>query len=245
MNRLSDIIEMGGNLYEEAWNNGRREALKEVNGGKYEMIEEANRNLGAQIDNYEKIRYAQDEEIRRLKAELAKAEDEKAVLQAKVDSYDGVSREQSTEVVRLKEQVRRYEEQLNMLHELRQKLEDENQKTAEKLEKAQQENACLNAECDMLDKTAGDLRKKLEWADAKIKEQNEALAIYRVPTPRNCPFCGGPAEVHQLHKDEWYVACGNSDCPVNPETSCFDTETDAIEAWNNSYNAPKVTCDWR
>lgn len=210
MNRLSDIIEMGGNLYEEAWNNGRREALKEVNDGKYAMIEEANRSLGAQIDAYEKNRYEASKEIDRLKA-----------------------------------QVQRYEEQLNMLHEMMQKLEAEHQETTEKLEKAQQENACLNAECDMLDKTAGDLRKRLEDAEAKVKEQAEALAIYRVPTPRNCPFCGGPAEVHQLHKDEWYVACGNSDCPVNPETSCFDTETDAIEAWNNSYNAPKVTCDWR
>ena len=154
MNRLSDIIEMGGNLYEEAWNNGRREALKEVQGGKYEKLEETNRALRGQIDSYEKIRLTQDEEIHQMK-------------------------------------------------------------------------------------------KKLEDAEAKVKELNEALAIYRVPTPRACPFCGGPAEVHQLRKGEWYVACGNGDCPVNPETNCFDTETDAIEAWNNSYNAPKVTCDWR
>lgn len=223
MNRLSDIIEMGGNLYEEAWNNGRREALKEVNCGKYEMIEEANRNLGAQIDNYEKIRFAQDEEIRRLKVELAKAEDEKAVLQAKVDSYDGVSREQATEAVRLKEQVRRYEEQLNMLHEMRQKMEAETSDLREQL-----------------DKLAAEIDRK----DEMIEKQSRALAIYRVPTPRDCPFCGGPAEVHQLRKGEWYVACGNGDCPVNPETNCFDTEVDAIEAWNNSYNV-KVTCDWR
>lgn len=154
MNRLSDIIEMGGNLYEEAWNNGRREALKEVQGGKYEKLEETNRNLRAQIDSYEKIRLKQNEEIHQMK-------------------------------------------------------------------------------------------KKLEDAEAKVKKLNEALAIYRVPTPRNCPFCGGPAEVHQLHKDEWYVACGNSDCPVNPETNTFDTEVDAIEAWNHSYDVPKVTCDWR
>lgn len=174
MNRLSDIIEMGGNLYEEAWNNGRREALREINCGKFEMLEEANRGLGEQIGSYEKIRLTQDEEIHRL-----------------------------TEKVR--------------------QLDEEN---------------------SLLDKTVKDLREKLEWADAKIKEQNEALAIYRVPTPRACPFCGGLAEVHQLHRDEWYVACGNGDCPVNPETNTFDTEADAIEAWNNSYNV-KVTCDWR
>lgn len=210
MNRLSDIIEMGGNLYEEAWNNGRREALNEVHGGKYGKLEEINANLRAQIDSYERLRVGATKENDRLMA-----------------------------------QVKRYEEQLNMLHEMMQKLETEHQETTEKLEKAQQENACLSAECDLLDKTAGDLRKKLEDAEEKIKEQAEALAIYRVPTPRACPFCGGPAEVHQLRKDEWYVACGNGDCPVNPETNTFDTETDAIEAWNHSYDVPKVTCDWR
>ena len=187
MNRLSDIIEMGGNLYEEAWNNGRREALKEVNGGKYEKLEETNASLRAQLDNYEKIRLTQDEEIHRLKDDLERAGNEIVTLRGQIEGYERTS------------------------------LFNENV----------------------------DLRKKLEDAEAKIKEQAEALAIYRVPTPRACPFCGGPAEVHQLHKDEWYVACGNDSCPVNPETSCFDTETDAIEAWNNSYEAPKVTCDWR
>lgn len=47
-----------------------------------------------------------------------------------------------------------------------------------------------------------------------------------------CPFCGGLAEAIQIRKGVWYVACGNSDCPVNPDTNIFDTETDAIEAWN-------------
>ena len=100
-------------------------------------------------------------------------------------------------------------------------------------------------EKQMLAQQLNVLAEEIDRKDEMIEKQSMALAIYRVPTPRNCPFCGGPAEVHQLHKDEWYVACGNNDCPVNPETSCFDTETDAIEAWNNSYNAPKVTCDWR
>lgn len=89
------------------------------------------------------------------------------------------------------------------------------------------------------------LAEEIDRKDEMIEKQSRALAIYRVPTPRNCPFCGGPAEVHQLRQGEWYVTCPNEDCPVNPETSCFDTETDAIEAWNHSYEAPKVTCDWR
>lgn len=107
----------------------------------------------------------------------------------------------------------------------------------EKRALAQQLNV-LAGENDFLENRVSELR-------AKIDEQNEALAIYRVPAPRACPFCGGPAEVHQLRKDEWYVVCGNGDCPVNPETNTFDTEADAIEAWNHSYDVPKVTCDWR
>ena len=120
------------------------------------------------------------------------------------------------------------------------------------LEKAEDENETLRAKVAGYDgvsreqaKKVNQLTERVRQLETIIKEQADALAIYRVPTPRDCPFCGGPAEVHQLHKDEWYVACGNGDCPVNPETNTFDTEADAIEAWNNSYNAPKVTCDWR
>lgn len=175
MNTLKDVIGMGGGLFEEAYNIGRREALRETGAEDLQAtvtaLEAANKVLG------EKLEKAQA----RIE-ELEKTWDENETLRAKVASYDGVSREQAKEVNRLK---------------------------------------------------------------GKVKELNDALAIYRVPTPRACPFCGGPAEVHQLHKDEWYVVCGNSDCPVNPETNTFDTEAEAIEAWNNSYNAPQVTCDWR
>lgn len=120
------------------------------------------------------------------------------------------------------------------------------------IEKAEDENETLRAKVAGYDgvsreqaKKVNQLTERVRQLETIIKEQADALAIYRVPTPRACPFCGGPAEVHQLHKDEWYVVCGNSDCPVNPETNTFDTEAEAIEAWNNSYNAPQVTCDWR
>lgn len=250
MNTAEDIKRMLGELVDEAIRIGGAEgentlgtepALKE----QVQRLTDDKRKLTQNLDHVIEENNDLGLTIGRLKATLEKTWDENETLQAKVDSYDGVSREQAKEVDRLKAQVHRYEEQLNMLHEMMQKLEAEHKETTEKLEKAQQENACLNAECDLLDKTAGDLRKKLEDAEAKIEKLNEALAIYRVPTPRACPFCGGPAEVHQLHKDEWYVVCPNEDCPVNPETNTFDSEAEAIEAWNNSYNAPKVTCDWR
>ena len=149
------------------------------------------------------------------------AEDIKRMLGELVDEAIRIGRAEGEKTLgtdaALKEQVKRLVDEKQML--------------------AQQLNV-LAGENDFLENRVSELR-------AKVDIQAEALAIYRVPTPRACPFCGGLAEVHQLRKGEWYVACGNGDCPVNPETNCFDTEVDAIEAWNNSYNAPKVTCDWR
>lgn len=236
MNTAEDIKRMLGELVDEAIRIGRAEGEKTL-GTEQALKEQVKRLTDDKRKIAQNLDHAIEENndleltIRRMRATLEKAENENANKQARLDSYQKVWVSQGKEINQLTEQVHQ--------------LETEHKETTEKLEKAQQENACLSAECDLLDKTAGDLRKKLEDAEAKVKEQAEVLAIYRVPTPRNCPFCGGPAEVHQLHKDEWYVACGNSDCPVNPETNTFDTETDAIEAWNNSYNAPKVTCDWR
>lgn len=173
MNELRDLIEVTGNLVEEAWNNGRREALKEVNGGKYEKLEETNRNLGAQIDNYERNRYEASKEIDRLTAKV---------------------------------------------------------KT-------------LDEENDRLFNENSDLRGKLEDAEAKIKEQNEALAAYREPTPAACPFCGGRPDVFATSKERWVVACHSDTCAVNPETDSFDTIEEAVSAWNHRVGG--LTCDWR
>lgn len=245
MNRLSDIIEMGGNLYEEAWNNGRREALKEVQGGKYEKLEETNRSLRAQIDSYERNRTEASKEIDRLTAQVHELTEDKRELAKSLDRVNEENNNLELAIGQLEAELEREKDDKAVLQAKVDSYDGVSREQAKKVKELEEQVHQLDAENDLLDMTVEDLRKKLEWADAKVKEQNEALAIYRVPTPRDCPFCGGPAEVHQLHKDEWYVACGNSDCPVNPETSCFDTEADAIEAWNNSYNAPKVTCDWR
>ena len=48
--------------------------------------------------------------------------------------------------------------------------------------------------------------------------------------------------LHPEEDDEDYHTVS---CPVNPETNTFDGEVEAIEAWNHSYDVPKVTCDWR
>lgn len=198
------------------------------------------------------------------------AEDIKRMLGELVDEAIRIGRAEGEKTLgtdaQLKEQVKRLVDEkqmlaqkLNVLAGENDFLEDENEALRAKVDsydgvsreqateavRLKEQVEKLEDENDLLNKSVEYLREKLEDAEAKIKEQAEALAIYRVPTPRNCPFCGGPAEVHQLRKGEWYVACGNGDCPVNPETNTFDTEAEAIEAWNNSYSTPKVTCDWR
>ena len=56
---------------------------------------------------------------------------------------------------------------------------------------------------------------------------------------KSCPFCGGEgiigSEVSWFNpagKDEYYVACFNEYCDVQPRTIYMDTEKEAIEAWN-------------
>lgn len=187
---------------------------------------------------------------------MNKAEDIKRMLGELVDEAIRIGRAEGEKTLgtepALKEQVKRLtDDKRNLTQNLDHVIEENNDlgltigRLKATLEKTWDENETLRAKVASYDGVSREQEKEVNRLKGKVKELNEALAIYRVPTPRDCPFCGGPAEVHQLHKDEWYVACGNSDCPVNPETSCFDTETDAIEAWNNSYNAPKVTCDWR
>ena len=170
------------------------------------------------------------------------AEDIKRMLGELVDEAIRIGRAEGEKTLgteaKLKEQVKRLTDDKRKLVQSLDHVIEENNDLREQLDK-------LAAENDELEEANREFAFDIVELDMKIREQAGALAIYRVPVPRDCPFCGGPAEVHQLHKDEWYVVCGNSDCPVNPETNTFDTEADAIEAWNNSYNAPKVTCDWR
>lgn len=206
---------------------GSETALKE----QVRKLVEDKRKLAQSLDHVIEENNDLELTIGRLKAALENAQDENETLLAKVVSYERTSTEASKEIDRLTAKLKVRDEENDRLF-------TDNNDLRKKLDK-------LAAENDELEEANRKFAFDIVELDMKIKKQADALAIYRVPVPRDCPFCGGPAEVHQLRKDEWYVACGNSDCPVNPETSCFDTETDAIEAWNNSYNAPKVTCDWR
>ena len=52
---------------------------------------------------------------------------------------------------------------------------------------------------------------------------------------RECPFCGGEAEVIDWRWGGigyWRVECTAVDCPTNPRTARHRSEAKAIEAWN-------------
>lgn len=45
----------------------------------------------------------------------------------------------------------------------------------------------------------------------------------------SCPFCGSKA---MLNSDFHQVSCSNALCGVFPQTWSYDTDEEAIEAWN-------------
>lgn len=53
---------------------------------------------------------------------------------------------------------------------------------------------------------------------------------------RSCPFCGAAAITDHVEMGAfsyWRSGCVNVDCPVRPETDGFETEAEAVEAWNH------------
>lgn len=60
-----------------------------------------------------------------------------------------------------------------------------------------------------------------------------------------CPFCGGTptmrdVDIKALGGTGYCVECMNEDCMVNVCTRRFDTEDEAIEAWNQRAGGIKV-----
>ena len=50
-----------------------------------------------------------------------------------------------------------------------------------------------------------------------------------------CPFCGVKPNitcVDGLPHNQYYIACENDECPVCSETCWYDSETEAVKAWN-------------
>ena len=64
---------------------------------------------------------------------------------------------------------------------------------------------------------------------------------------RECPFCGGIAHVHPIYilnryNRRWNVRCDNAKCIAGVVVRHFDTEQEAINAWNTRYE-PTCTLD--
>lgn len=49
-----------------------------------------------------------------------------------------------------------------------------------------------------------------------------------------CPFCGGKATLHEIADGQFYIDCAMQlgFCSVMPSTWTYNTEEEAVEAWN-------------
>ena len=56
----------------------------------------------------------------------------------------------------------------------------------------------------------------------------------KIDKPKPCPFCGSKAEIeHKRALLTWIVQCSNTSCPASYMLGMdYDTEKEAIEAWN-------------
>lgn len=54
--------------------------------------------------------------------------------------------------------------------------------------------------------------------------------------PLPCPFCGEPVEIETWHYQtapcQRFIRCCNLGCEVSSETNTFDTDAEAVAAWN-------------
>lgn len=60
---------------------------------------------------------------------------------------------------------------------------------------------------------------------------------------RPCPFCGGEANIYQMHFCGTTYTCECSDCGI--ETKPMDTEAEAIEAWNRRAEPERKSMVWK
>lgn len=55
-----------------------------------------------------------------------------------------------------------------------------------------------------------------------------------------CPFCGAAANIRFDFKHDYVVFCTNEFCMLNELEYGFDSEEEAIEAWNRRTNDGEV-----
>ena len=77
-----------------------------------------------------------------------------------------------------------------------------------------------------------------EKTDSEISELTEKLwgkILEKTMIPLSCPFCGKDPEIDNYKLRGvlfWNVGCMNEDCLAAVETVDFESEEDAIKAWN-------------
>lgn len=55
-----------------------------------------------------------------------------------------------------------------------------------------------------------------------------------------CPFCGAECDIIYNYDKKFVPYCINFDCLLNENEVGFDTEEEAIEAWNRRVNDGKI-----
>ena len=58
---------------------------------------------------------------------------------------------------------------------------------------------------------------------------------------KRCPFCGGEAKLTKIEFFNLFIAeCRNGNCEVMPTTCSYNTEIEAIAAWNTRWDSAKM-----
>lgn len=195
------------------------------------------RMLGELVDEAIRIGRAEGEKTlgtdAQLKEQVKRLTDDKRKLTQSLDHVNEENNDLELTIGQMKDALNRTGIEIGTLRGQLDGYDAVNAAQAKKIRELEEQVHQLDAENGLLDKTVENLRKKLEDAEAKIKE----------PTPAACPFCGGRPDVVAINKERWVVACHCDTCAVNPETDTFDTIEEAVSAWN--HRAGDLTCDWR
>lgn len=168
-----------------------------------------------------------------LKEQVRKLVEDKRKLAQSLDHVNEENNDLELTIGKLKVELEWTESEIVRLRDLIDDYERTSTEASKEIDMLKAKTKKLDAENDRLFNENGDLWKKLEDAEAKIKE----------PTPAACPFCGGRPDVFATSKERWVVACHSDTCAVNPETDSFDTIEEAVSAWNHRVGG--LTCDWR
>lgn len=159
------------------------------------------RMLGELVDEAIRIGRAEGEKTlgtdAQLKEQVKRLTDDKRKLTQSLDHVNEENNDLELTIGQMKDALNRTGIEIGTLRGQLDGYDAVNAAQAKKIRELEEQVHQLDAENGLLDKTVENLRKKLEDAEAKIKE----------PTPAACPFCGGRPDVVAINKERWVVAC--------------------------------------